>query len=96
MAKSLGAVLNTLYGPISGFAINGKQGFMQGLGNATAAASGPVTFGAYVAGAALGGLKSRHERSKPKTRSRWPFHRKHRATASTGCTSPWRSTDDRL
>ena len=57
MAKSLGAVLNTLYGPVSGFAINGKQGFMQGLGNATAAASGPVTFGAYVAGAALGGLK---------------------------------------
>ena len=57
MSKTLGAVLGTLYGPVSGYAINGSKGFVQGLGNATAALSGPATFGAYVAGAALGSLK---------------------------------------
>jgi hypothetical protein len=56
VSKTLGAVLGTLYGPVSGYAINGGKGFLQGLGNATAAISGPVAFGAYVAGAALGGI----------------------------------------
>jgi len=56
MAKSLGAVLNTLYGPVSGFVINGKEGFAQGIANAAVAARGPYAYGAYVAGAALGGL----------------------------------------
>jgi len=56
MAKSLGAVLNTLYGPVSGFAINGKEGFSQGILNSVMAARGPYAYGAYVAGAAIGGL----------------------------------------
>ncbi len=56
MSKSLGAVLNTLYGPVSGFVINGKEGFSQGINNAVMAARGPYAYGAYVAGAAIGGL----------------------------------------
>ena len=56
MGKTLGAVLGTLYGPVSGYAVNGSKGFVQGIANATAALSGPVAYGAYVGGAVLGSL----------------------------------------
>jgi hypothetical protein len=56
MAKSLGNVLNTLYGPVSGFVINGKEGFSQGITNAVTAYRSPYAYAAYVAGAAIDGL----------------------------------------
>ncbi|WP_022687191.1 hypothetical protein [Sphingomonas phyllosphaerae] len=53
MAKTIGSVLNTFYGPLSGLVIKGGDGFKQGLMNAGAALGGPTTYAAYVAGSAI-------------------------------------------
>jgi hypothetical protein len=58
MGKTLGAIAKTLYGPVSGFIINGKAGAIQGITNAAAALAGPLTYGLYVGAAALQSLQS--------------------------------------
>jgi hypothetical protein len=73
MSKSLGAVLNTLYGPVSGFVINGKEGFSQGVTNAVMAYRGPYAYGAYVAGAAIGGLAKSARSEQTETSIKTPI-----------------------
>lgn len=66
MAKALGAVLQTIYGPVSGFVIEGGKGIGRGIANTVAALSGPVTFATYAFGNAISGLASKSA-SRPET-----------------------------
>ncbi|WP_267394987.1 MULTISPECIES: hypothetical protein [unclassified Sphingomonas] len=72
MSKTLGSILGTFYGPITGFAVDGSKGALKGVANAAAALSGPATFAVYVGAAIIGSLQKSERPQQAETSTKPP------------------------